>query len=124
MVKYLQNITKGEICRMKYTLTPGHIVFTLTSGRIEEANVIRVITGNSFLVLIKSNKSEVEVTYGKDMFLTNKKANIVLSDMINIKLYRKANKNVPKPPLNMYTICERCGSVSSSEKICECRYGQ
>jgi hypothetical protein len=124
MVKYLQNITKGEICRMKYTLTPGHIVFTLTSGRVEEANVIRVITGESFLVLIRSNKSEVEVTYGKDMFLTYKKAYNVLSDIIDTKLYRKAYKNVPKTTLNKYTICERCGSVSSSEKICECRYSQ
>jgi hypothetical protein len=110
---------------MKYNISPGHIVYIITSGRVEEANVITHIISNQFTVLNKLTNVKHDVIYGNDMFLTYKKANKVLSDLIYRYQSKKKKEETPiqKKPMSKYIICEKCGSVSNSDLVCVCRNG-
>jgi hypothetical protein len=46
---------------MKYTVTPGHLAYITAFGKVDEVQVIRHISGESFLVFVDSRSIEAEV---------------------------------------------------------------
>ncbi|UCZ53735.1 hypothetical protein LGQ02_02810 [Bacillus shivajii] len=119
---------------MKYSITPGHLVYVITFGKVETGRVLNKVHDKFFLVDIPTSKRKIEAKYGVDMFLTEKKAEerlaVIVKKHTNKAQVRQSNENSKQFEVSCHTkrkcmYCHKPVSPLSGSLTCySCRNTQ